>query len=173
MRQVLSFVIGATVVGIAALAGCKSDDDNGGSTSSSSSSSGGVTTLEEDLAKGICDKTVQCYPALAKLAFGDAAGCVARVAPQFKKSLAAPGNQINATNAKACIDAFKLAACGTDPGELPACNIPGTLPNGTACGADSQCASNSCYTIGTDACGTCQPRAADLGPCGCRIFKFN
>jgi len=124
-----------------------------------------VTTLEEDLAKGICDKTVQCYPALAKLAWGDAAGCVARVAPQFKKSLAAPGNQINATNAKACIDAFKLAACGTDPGELPACNIPGTLANGTACGADSQCASNSCYTVGTADCGTCQPRAAEGASC--------
>ena len=92
----------------------------------------------------------------------------ARVAKQCELATAAPGSGITPAALVSC--AAKLrAACGDDD----ACEdivVAGTLPDGAACGADSQCASTDCKTPSTSTapnrCGVCVARVAVGGTCG-------
>ena len=92
----------------------------------------------------------------------------ARLTKECELASSAPGSGITPSALVACANKLR-AACGDDD----ACEdiaIVGTLPDGAACGADSQCASTDCKTASSSTapnrCGVCVARVAVGGTCG-------
>lgn len=107
-------------------------------------------------ATSTCNLLGRCQPSLLKMLYGDKEQCVTRrklICPLLfpPSSLTTPGD------VKDCADALDASAC-TASSAPSACNPKaGNLPDGAACGADSQCASTYCErSVGQ--CGTCVRR---------------
>jgi hypothetical protein len=146
-----SFLVASTVVVVA----CSS-----GSSSGSSSAGGACAEYVAAQREGAqaCGKYI--------VAPGREAELSARLEKECTLVSSAPGSGITPTALVACAAKMR-AACGDDD----ACEdilVAGTLADGAACGADTQCASGDCKSSSTTAnrCGVCVARVAIGGACG-------
>lgn len=121
-----------------------------------------------DAAGAYCARAAACAPAFVRIAYGDVATCAAGFAATLKRSLTGAGVNTTPDAFEACAQAIPQVACADllSRKEIPACKaIPGSLADGAACAADTQCKSTRCWMAKTDACGVCAPHAAVAGAC--------
>ncbi len=141
----------------------------GGGTNDAGTGGGGSTTTPDkactDYATAACNRYTACAPFYIQVTYPDMPTCIARYKLLCAPAFGVNGGGVTTTNAEACATAIMAESC-TDllNGQPAACDIRGTLANGTACGTDSQCTSGYC-NIGTNGCGVCAARAAAGGAC--------
>lgn len=173
MRQIRGALGIAAALVLAACSGCSSDKSSSGGfdAGAEAEAGGGVTPTQActDFATAVCGRLQACAPFGVQVIYGDQATCVQRTALACSPSLGASGSQITAAQMDACAQAIGAETCDQafNNAQPAACNVPGTLANGAACGSDAQCQSGHCEitTFGT-VCGTCAQRAAAGGSCG-------
>lgn len=139
------------------LVACGGDDGGGGGSAASS-----VAEACTNAGNAYGSKTGQCDGVLAPSATDGAAAVTALC----NATAAASGVGYTPANVQACADAITADSCDEiiAHGLPSACSIPGSLANGAACGADSQCQSAFC-PHGRDTCGTCAAMPAEGGAC--------
>jgi hypothetical protein len=122
-----------------------------------------------DLASAICNKLNSCAPFYVTLAYGSVSQCMTRAAIGCPNLISANGSGATAGDVEACAQAYPSASCAdlesnTSPS---ACQIAGTLPAGSACGGDQQCAGPNgyCKIAASAVCGTCATQSAAGGAC--------
>jgi hypothetical protein len=143
-----------------------------GAACSAHPSGGGGAVADQtwtDLATAICNQLGVCTPFVLQADYGDTQTCLRRQMLALPKVFSGPGSGTTPSNVEACVQAYATASCadliaGTTPA---ACNIHGSLPQGAACGDDSQCAgANSYCNLGdSQTCGVCDTRAAAGDAC--------
>lgn len=151
-----------TVVGLVmAAASCSS----GSGTASSSSGGGGNAAAACSAYRSARDeRATRCRSGSAE-------------APQFDqfcaRLIAAPGSGLSVAAFSTCAQKLSALPCDQVERDLPECDFnttAGTLPDGSPCGGDFQCASGECK--GGDAeddeleCGTCSARSPAGAACG-------
>jgi hypothetical protein len=118
-----------------------------------------------------CEKMNECMPFYVRVAFGDVATCGERVKMMCTDDAMAPGSGITEASIEACAESLAKATCDDVLGNrLGACSFRGSLPDGSKCGANGQCASGLCRkdpdrAVPASFCGTCAPRGAAGEPC--------
>lgn len=137
-----------------------------GGTAGSSS----TATAEEACASYLaaqCARIGACAPLSLAGKFGDEATCVARLLPDCLGGLGLPKQGLTPETVLACGVAYQAMSCeDLIGGKVPtACNPPGGLPNGAACGEDHQCQSTQCLFDSGKACGVCKTRQPAGGAC--------
>lgn len=111
-------------------------------------------------ARALCDKQIQCSAYVAKVYSSSVDTCYELLKNDCTLSGSAKGSTFTDQKAAACAQRYAAASCddaltanvGAD------CHPPGTLPDGSACGADFQCTSLAC-DVTSGGCGKCVPRA--------------
>lgn len=123
-----------------------------------------------------CNRIARCNPNEIAYSWGSTQGCI-----DFQTAACNAGNgsvlsslvgvvtSFSASAQAACINATNAAACDEEPGLLPACQgvFTGSRPQGASCFGNLHC-QPSLFCSGTSetqACGTCQPRAALNATC--------
>jgi hypothetical protein len=128
-----------------------------------------VVPSKECLAAGqaICDKLNECAPFFITIAYPDLATCAERSALSCQLDTGLPGSGLDAMEVQACADAIGPASCDDlFAGDIAACAPQsGTVPNGSACGSETQCQSKFCDVDESGTCGTCKPTVPDGGSC--------
>jgi len=113
-----------------------------------------------------CEAFQRCAPENFGNRYPDVAGCVSVRERDCIERTSAPGNTVLPAQVQACAQATKDRSCSavvsnefglSEPD--PACVWPGTLAEGEACIASSQCSTAACSFYGQEACGTCVTRA--------------
>jgi len=164
----------AAALVLAVCSGCSSNKSSSGGgfdAGAEAEAGGGVTVAQacNDFATAVCGRLQACAPFSIQTIYGDQATCVQRTALGCSPSLGASGSQITAAQMDACAQALGAETCdqALDNAQPAACNVPGTLASGAACGSDAQCQSGHCkLSMPGTVCGTCAPRAAAGGSCG-------
>ena len=133
-----------------------------------------------------CNRQARCDPFGTALTYEGIAGCVAWFkasclagqAPLLT-SLVGVTTSYSSANHMACAQSYTSLACDEEPDLSTACQtvFTGALGNGASCWAGLQCQpSHFCAgTSDTQACGTCQPRAAVGNACesgGCALGAY-
>jgi hypothetical protein len=150
MTKSLSFFFFATAA--IAVVACSSSTNNN---SSGGSCAGYVAAVQENRAR--CDKSTTSPEQNAT--------ATARLSTLCANALNAPGNGIQSGAIDACAAALK-GTCDTPEACESLSNAVGTLPDGSPCGTESQCASGECKKAGsTSGCGTCAPLIPIGGAC--------
>lgn len=132
---------------------------------------GTPATSPEEACKAFCDATCSrgaaCNPLGVKGPFGDAATCSARLQIPCLAVLALPKSGTTPASLLSCASAYQSASCQEIlSGKLPAaCDVPGELANGSACGDDWQCQSTQCFFDAGKECGVCKARLPVGGAC--------
>lgn len=113
-----------------------------------------------DLASSQCAQQQTCNPAGYAIAYPDVATCVARTKLTCPLVAAAPGSGFTPASVEACAKALTAASCDEVANNRgpAACQIRGTLPVGTACANDGQCAGADNYCRLSGSCGVCAVR---------------
>ena len=117
-------------------------------------------------ASGYCAQYAACLPVTFKTYyFGTTQSCLDVITARCVDQSAAPGATWTAAQRVACASA--LTTCDAVGWNAPAvCAPTGTLPLGTACLYDTQCASTYCGGKASyGACGTCQTPAPSEARC--------
>jgi hypothetical protein len=174
MRRIRGVLGMGVVLALAACAGCSSDRSSAGfdaGASSDAAAEAGPTAAQActDFATAVCGRLQACAPFGVQTLYGDLTTCVQRMALACSPSLGAAGSAITPAKLDACAQAIGAETCDEafDNAQPAACNVPGTLENGAACGSDAQCQSGRCrITAPGTVCGTCAQRAAAGGSCG-------
>lgn len=161
--QIRSFFL-ASLMSVCALAltnACSGSSNSGGSGNNSGGTCNSVASTE-------CNKIEQCAPAAMQEAYGDVQTCITRVTLGCKIFTAAPGGSMSSAQLSTCSSSISQMDCTAilSGNFHPAgCPTAGTLANGAACFADSQCQSGYCNT-GSQNCGTCAGGNVKAGsPC--------
>lgn len=156
----------------AALGGDGGTGAEGGSGSGSSSGSSGGVSAEQaatDAANAYCQRAEQCAPAYVSIGFGDVGTCAKRLKTELLPVFGSNGTSSTPAQTEACAQAIPQTTCADLLGRKnpAACQtLPGMLPDGTACGADSQCHGTRCRVAPGAVCGTCSSPASAGAPCG-------
>ncbi len=163
---------------------------SGGASSAASAmgSGGGEQTLASDadsdaiatcaeFAAATCHKLATCNAWYLAAKYGDEAACQARrlATSDCVASFGLRGSKRTIARLQECTAALERSTCeeweNQDPEALASCTVePGELPNGTGCGAASQCQSGNCRF--SDNCGICAPisgageACSGSDPCG-------
>jgi hypothetical protein len=114
-----------------------------------------------DVDTSLCSALGACSAFALQLTFGDMATCVTRNDLGCTIGQMEPGVGRTTDDLEACAHAVPAATCpDLIAGKMPAAcqDKPGTVINGAACGAATQCQSTFCNKNG--ACGVCAPRQA-------------
>lgn len=165
----------AAALVLAACSSCSSNKSSSGgfdAGAEAQAEAGGAVTAAQacnDFATAVCGRLQACAPFGIQTLYGDQATCVQRTALACSPSLGASGSQITAAQMDACAQAIGAETCdqALDNAQPAACNLPGMLASGAACGSDAQCQSGHCkIAMPGTVCGTCAPRAAAGGSCG-------
>lgn len=125
-----------------------------------------------------CTFTRDCFPSSFSYSYVDMAGCTAREKKRCLLEQALPGNAMTPTLRQRCTTAKSaLTTCAQyydDSYKITECQVPGTLTDGTACGAHAQCKSVYCQLdySKTPACGTCQPYVKAGETCDYSVPNF-
>jgi hypothetical protein len=136
-------------------------------------------TLESaptDLATAVCGRIGACSPTALAITFGTADRCLEQKALGLAKDLHAPGAAITDAGLRQCLSAIRAASCDDILGSgarLPACEMKGTLANGSVCGTGLQCRSGACAGNGDEppvlggrhGCGVCKDRVGVDAAC--------
>lgn len=166
-------VIAAALV-MAAGSACSSGSKSGsfpadGGGDAGADAGGGVTADQacSDLATAGCGRLQACAPFALETIYGDATTCAQRAALACTPSLGASGSQITPEQVDSCAQAVTGETCDQAAGNTQpmACDVPGTLASGAACGSDAQCQSGYCKIPLGSICGTCTARASSGGAC--------
>jgi hypothetical protein len=119
-----------------------------------------------DLQQAACAAFQRCAPDNFGSAYPDLASCVSIRTADCVERRGAPGNSVTPDGVEACAHATSKLTCdavmASEFGNTqsdPACVWQGTLAEGDACIASSQCATGTCSFYDRDACGTCVTRA--------------
>ena len=139
-----------------------------GSTTSSTSPQVSTAQACTDLATEVCNKLEACYPYAVTLTYGSVTTCIARAGINCAASLTATGSTATAADVETCVQGYAATSCNELLGnqEPAACQLHGTLPPGTPCGSDLQCAGSNGYCkASTATCGVCSTRMAGGGAC--------
>ena len=167
-RSFTSALVGSAIL---VLTACGSDSGDAKTLSASS----------QALLAANCSHLQKCQPLVLEIQYGTVDNCTTVLSSDSQDNL--PGNDYTDAQVKACSDAINGASCDADVGALAACQIKGTLGNGTPCNGGTQCSSGYCQlgddttgsssTIVGQQCGKCAPIAADGAACteddGCNL----
>jgi hypothetical protein len=117
----------------------------------------------------VCDRIQRCDPGFIQSELGDVTACNAKLANDSDDILNGPGTAVTKAQLDACIAKLQQAGCETPQENLAECKFVGTLADGAACSADSDCKSASCFKVSvedlTAPCGVCSARAPVGGDC--------
>ena len=148
------------------LAGCSDSDSNGGTGGNGSGGSAGsgqtfatLADAEEAYIDAVCEKINKCYPTTLLVAYGTVEECKSRgrLASIYADEL--DGSTVTPEQIGDCMGAVNDASCEEVFSTTPtACQIKGSLKDGTPCAADLQCESGQCDTSGSGDCGVCKSR---------------
>lgn len=122
-----------------------------------------------DTASAYCARVETCAPAYLVIAYGNVATCEARFKFLLLPQLSASGTSETPARAEACAQAVPQISCAdllARNGPAVCRSMPGTLSNGAACAADSQCVGTRCRVAMDQVCGTCAEPAPAGGSCG-------
>jgi hypothetical protein len=116
----------------------------------------------QQAAEALCALVSTCENFALQYIFGDQATCVARFKISCLPSLMEKGTSQTPASLADCVAAIKTETCDDffgNSGSMtpPACNLVGTLGNGSSCADDNQCMSHFCAIPRTGGCGTCSP----------------
>ena len=137
-----------------------------GSPSGGSSSPSTDAEAAADIANHYCRRLDGCAHFDLEFLYGDLDACVARTTPLWSSTLRAQSTGLNRGNADACAKGYDTLDCDDVRFEQPpACGVGGSLGDGFACGADSQCVNGYCKMDYFEACGTCASRLSVGGTC--------
>jgi hypothetical protein len=147
---------------LAAVAGC-----------SSGSGASDVTASQAcaDFATTNCQKLQACAPSILQTDYGDLATCAARFQLACPPGPATIGSTWKPGALEGCSRSLEAQTCtdyltGYLSGESPgACALTGSIPLGSSCAVDSQCASGFCQTLAANSCGACATRSPVGGAC--------
>jgi hypothetical protein len=139
------------------------------SPSSSESGASSVTAVQAcaESAHDYCGHLATCAPYFLST-YGDVAACVARVQSVCASLLEASGTGLTPSQLQNCAKANASASCddiATIGYQFTACQVSGSLIDGTACGDNSQCASGYCKMDFSQVCGVCAERGAVGSSC--------
>jgi hypothetical protein len=143
----------------------------GGGTASDSTQNGGSTRDScTRLVNQSCAKAMACEPLVAQTLYADVPDCVAMTSRLCTGIAELPGSGQIVADFDACAAAYESLSCDSLlAGELPAAckGKPGTLADGTACAASTQCQSSYCKidSSGASDCGVCAARSPAGGSC--------
>jgi hypothetical protein len=119
-----------------------------------------------DLAGTVCDKLEACAPATVRLIYGDAPTCAERQKLDCTTLAAAPHVTAPSADATSCASLVHEASCDGLFSALGHCVVtPGTLDEGAACGAESQCSTAHCKRDPSTGCGVCAQSIAAGDSC--------
>lgn len=143
---------------------------------------GGAAPSEcEAFARTVCDRALQCAPAVVRVglgygrSFADRDACVARTALACREWLRAPDTTLRADGLSACAARYATGACAEVAArfldERLGCEaVAGTRADGAACSSAAQCRSGQCRPRTDGECARCVARTAvpsRVGdPCG-------
>lgn len=155
-----------------ALVACSGSTTSVGGGSSDGGVDGSTVTADQaatDAANAYCSRAQACAPAYVTIGFGDVATCAARLKQVLLPVFGADGASSTPAQTEACAEVIPSMSCGDLLGrKMPdACKtLPGTLADGAACSADSQCKGTRCKVASSAVCGTCTEPAAAGAACG-------
>ena len=116
-----------------------------------------------DISTAVCAKIDECAPAAISAIYGDTTTCATRTESTCNAALALKNNGDQAGNVEDCSKAYASLSCEGALANAPpkeCAHKPGTLGDGSACGAAGQCKSGVCQ-FDTTGCGKCiEPIAA-------------
>lgn len=152
-----------------ALAACSSGSSGGGNGGGDAGGGSAVSAQQaaSDVASALCARTQACAPAFLTYSFGDESTCASRFTTAILTSIGANGSGTSPAAAESCAQALQQASCADVLSrDLPAaCHKAGTLADGAACAADSQCQNLRCAVAPGQSCGTCTSLAKAGGSC--------
>ena len=156
LRRLAAFASLASLASLASFAGsCK-----GGGASVS------LEAACQDLAQSQCDEFKTCSPETFDWTYGDVGSCVARMKLTCPIIASASGSGYTGNGVEACANALAATSCADIANNVgvAACEIRGTLPVGSGCIDDAQCAGKENFCKLSTDCGVCAPRkpASDL-----------
>ncbi len=120
------------------------------------------------LAASRCGKLQSCNPNGLLTAYGDAGVCETREQMACAAQVAADGSGAAVDGLTACAHAYDSLSCDEVlQGAVPsACDIHGSLTQGSVCVSDMQCAGANGYCrVQSGVCGTCATRGAAGAQC--------
>jgi hypothetical protein len=173
MRTAAGIVLAAGAAILAACGACSSSTANGSGSGGDGGGGDGAATGPTaaqacaDFANALCSRLEACTPFALQLAYGDVATCASRGALLCAPALAANGSQATPAQMESCAQAVSAETCdeSLDNAQPSACNVPGSLANGAACGSHAQCQSGYCKLAAGSLCGTCTDHAAAGAQC--------
>ena len=119
-----------------------------------------------DLSTSLCNALNTCSAFILQLGFGDVSTCVSRNNLSCTISQNASGVGRTVADIEACARALPASTCADLVAhKMPAAcqDTPGSVVNGLACGASTQCQSTYCRPTGQ--CGVCAPRQTTGAAC--------
>jgi hypothetical protein len=119
-------------------------------------------------AKSLCQRLQACSPLSVTATYADVATCTSRLAAACVTGASAPGTATTAAGLVLCAGVLDGVDCASlmNHGLPDSCRLPpGARADGTACGADGQCASTRCARDGGASCGACAKLAASGQAC--------
>jgi hypothetical protein len=163
--------------GTAILAACGACSSSSGSPASGGGDGGGTDAAVEagptpaqactDFASALCGRLEACTPFALTVAYGDVGTCTTRSALLCTTALGAGGTLVTPGQMEGCAQAVTAETCdeSLDNPQPSACDVPGALANGTACGSHAQCQSSYCKLAAGSLCGTCTAHAGAGAQC--------
>ena len=166
-RRVHSVLSALSAIAVGLVACSTNPGSDGGTTGGSS-----VTAACTDAASKLCNKLATCSPLLLQLLYSDSNGCNNAWNFTCQALANANGSPFTSDNIGTCGQASASASCGDAvnailAGTLPGCDFHGSVAQGAACAASSQCAGANSYCqipVG-QLCGVCAMRAPANGQC--------
>jgi hypothetical protein len=126
-----------------------------GGTATRGAGDGPVAASGCDHAAALCAKLDQCAPFFLAAAYGDVPRCTDRLTKVCTEQAGANGSGMTYDAIIACEATLTNATCAdVFSNNIPGCSFRGTLPDGSRCGDNSQCAGGFCAT-GGELCGVC------------------
>jgi hypothetical protein len=121
-----------------------------------------------DAAAALCNKLETCAAPLITQQFGDVMTCITRSTITCPATFTAPSTGATPSHLEDCSKSADMVTCAQlFTRDTPAACVPqaGKLPDGSACGDDSQCSNAYCKKPAGQVCGVCSKRAAAGAAC--------
>jgi hypothetical protein len=149
-------------------AGVGGSAGTGGGAGSAGAAGGGLLdSYCEDYGQALCASHSKCNLKDFKQRYASFDACAARGKEVCLKAAALPGSGMNINQLYACILESSGASCSQLARRegTPSCSGKGTLPTGTGCRHDWQCATGRCTFQPGGSCGVCIVPRSENGPC--------
>jgi hypothetical protein len=143
-----------------------SDDGGNGTTGTGTAVS--ADQAASDAANAYCNRAEACAPAFVTVGFGNVATCIERLKQSLLPVFGADGTSSTPERTEACAQAIPQMSCSDLLSRITpdACQtLPGSLAEGAACSADSQCQGTRCKVAADAVCGKCTSPAAAGAAC--------